>query len=57
MLMSSILVGLVALVSLLMVADWYLWGPRYETRGGYRPEPTADRSRPDTYQVRLPNAA
>lgn len=57
MLMSSILVGLAVLVSLLMAADWYLWGPRYEARGGYWPVPAANRARPDSYQVGLSNAA
>ncbi len=57
MLMSSILVGLVALVSMLMAADWYLWGPRYEARDGNRPEPAGSRVGQGGYQVRLPRAA
>lgn len=57
MLMSSILVGLIALVSILMAADWYLWGPRYEGRDGYQTEPAGKRVRQDGYQVELSNAA
>jgi len=57
MLMLSIWLGLVVLATILMAADWYLWGPRYQATEEYRPDPAANQVRQGRYPMRLPNAA
>jgi hypothetical protein len=41
--MTSIWAGAVALVTLLMVADWYIWDPRLRASGSDAPQPDLTR--------------
>lgn len=54
MLMSSIWMGLAVLTTILMAADWYIWGPRYRASSA---ELAPCRVHEDSYRSDLRSAA